>query len=57
MNKREQARPVNRWPVGSFEEHRSDIQPLRHRACEEKSRPSAFAPDSCDPPAVPASDT
>jgi len=27
------------------------------RACWQRSRPSAFAPDACDPPAVSASDT
>jgi len=53
----EQARAVNRWPVGSFDEHQFDVPPLRHRACEEQSRPSAFAPDAFDPPAPPASDT
>ena len=37
--------------MGSFDEHQSDIAPLRHRACWQKSRPSAFAPDPCDPPA------
>ena len=55
--KAEQARAVNRWPVRSFDEHRFDIPPLRHRACWQKSRPSAFAPDAFDPPAAPASDT
>ena len=47
----EQTRPVNRLPVGSFDEHQFDVPPLRHRACYQKSRPSAFAPDLCDPPA------
>jgi len=42
-----QARPVNRWPVGSFDERRFDVPPLRHRACWQKSRLSAFAPDAC----------
>jgi len=36
--------------VGSFDEHQFDAPPLRHRACWQKSRPSAFAPISCDPP-------
>ena len=53
----EQTRPVNRLPVGSFDEHQFDVPPLRHRACWQKSRPCAFAPDACDPPAPPASDT
>ena len=56
-NNTEQARAVNRWPVGSFDEHLFDDLPLRHRACWQKSRPSAFAPDACDPLAPPASDT
>jgi len=51
------ARPINRWPVGSFDEHRFDVRPLRHRSCEEQSRPSALAPDAFDPPSPPASDT
>jgi len=53
----EQARAVNRWPVGSFDERGFDVPPLRHRACWQKSRPSAFAPDVCGPPTPPASDT
>jgi hypothetical protein len=52
----EQARPANRWPVWSFDEHGFDAPPLRHRACWQKSRPSAFAPHPCDPLAPPASD-
>ena len=53
----EQARPVNRWPMGSFDEHKYDVSPFRHRACWQNSRPSAFASDAFDPPAAPASDT
>ena len=52
----EQARPANRWPVGCFDEHGFDVPLLRHRACWQKSRPSAFAPNPCDPPSPPASD-
>jgi len=55
--KPEQTRAVNRWPVGCFDERRSDVPPLRHRACWQQSRPSAFARVFCDPPAPPASDT
>jgi len=51
------ARAVNRWPVRSFDEHPFDVPPLRHRACWQKSRPSAFAPILREPPAPPASDT
>jgi len=55
-DKSEQTRPANRWPVGRSEERRFDVPPLRHRACEEQSRPSAFALDDCDPSTSPASD-
>jgi len=52
----ERARPANRWPSSlSSDGYRGSA--LRHRACWQKSRPSAFAPVSCDPPAPPASDT
>ena len=52
----EQTRAANRWPSPlSSGGYRGSA--LRHRACEEQSRPSAFAPDVCDPPAPPASDT
>ena len=52
----EQARPANRWPSSlSSDAYRNQV--LRHRACWQKCRPSAFAPSPCDPPAPPASDT
>lgn len=53
----EPTRSANRWPVRSFDEYGPDVPPLRHRACWQKGRPSAFAPDAFDPPAPPASDT
>jgi len=44
--------PTQRLPVGCFDEHRFDVPPLRHRACWQKSRPSAFAPNPFDPRAA-----
>jgi len=55
-NMAERARPANRWPWGLSSNGYRD-EALRHRACWQKSRPSAFAPVSFDPPAPPASDT
>jgi len=50
MKKQKRTRqPTQRLPVGCFDEHRFDVSPLRHRACWQKSRPSAFAPNPFDP--------
>jgi|GEM_PF-4002532 len=51
-----QARPASRWPVSVPSDAHFGYA-LRHRGCWQKSIPSAFAPNPCDPPAPPASNT